>query len=135
VDYAPCTIGKAVYPRPYLDVVLACDYGHHESFPLDALIDTGSDLCIFDWAIASTMGFDRRSVGQPSELRGLGSAEAQPSRIVPIRIYVPRLKRGFDIHAESCHIAKGLGVAAILGHNGFLDRLSVTFHRENTSSS
>lgn len=127
--YAPCAIGKAVYSRPYLDVVLACSYGRHESFPVDALIDTGSDLCIFDWAIAHTMGFDPRAVGEASELRGLGSPDPRPSRIVPVSLYVPRLKRRFEVHAEFCQIAKGLGVAAILGHHGFLDQIAVTFHR------
>lgn len=74
------------------------------------------------------MGFDPRAVGEKSELRGLGgSGQPQESRIVPASIYVPRLKRRFEIEAEFCHIAKDLGVAALLGHHGFLDQLAITF--------
>lgn len=129
VDYAPCVIGQTTYPRPYLDVVLRSEHGHRETFSVDALVDTGSDLCVFDWAIAHMMGFDPHSVGMESNLAGLGSSEPQLARIVPITLYVPRLKRAFPLNAQFCQIAGNLGVAGLLGHVGFLDQFSITFAR------
>lgn len=60
-------------------------------------------------------------------MSGFGSPEVQETRIVPISLYVPRLNRSFDLHAEFGQIPKKLGVAGLLGHRGFLDPISITF--------
>lgn len=128
-DYTKCRIGDSEHPRPYLDVVLSCEHGHVASPEFNALVDTGSDICMFDWALAHTMGFDPHRHGVPGQVTGLGGAEPEPTRIVPVTLRVSRLGIDFAVPAQFCQISARIGVTGLLGHLGFLAEIDIRFHQ------
>ena len=94
--------------------------------PINFLVDTGSDFCIFDAAIAvDFLGLDVVSRGRPERISGIEkSVEAW---VHPVEIYVRDLRRAF--HIQEAYFSQLRGLAGVLGHNGFLDRLIVRFSR------
>ncbi len=115
------------FRKPCIGVVLSRDDGRpnaRHSFEVTALIDTGSDLCLFDWAIATYMNIDPKIIGQLTEVGGFSGTQ-NIYLISDIKIAVPSLNRSFSITAGFGMFSGGIG--GVLGHRGFLDHVSVTF--------
>lgn len=113
-----------IHSRPFLDIVLRC--AGCISPLLEILVDTGADTCLFDWPLAHLMGFDPDAVGLPSLVGGIGRSD-QRARLINASIHVPALERDFELAVQFAPIPGKIGLIGVLGHDGFLDRLNVTF--------
>lgn len=120
--YTQVTSSAGVVRKPYLWVVLR----HQGRFtpPINMLLDTGADCCIFDAALATDLlRLDVARLGRETTLSGIeGPVRAY---VHPIQVHVRELKRTFDL--PEAHFCQLRALAGVLGHNGFLDRLIVRF--------
>ena len=120
--YTPVASRGGVVRKPYLWVVLR----HQGNFtpPINMLLDTGADCCIFDAALATDLlRFDVAALGRATTISGIEGPV--PAYVHPIEVHVRDLKRTFQI--PEAHFCQLRGLAGVLGHNGFLDRLIVRF--------
>ncbi len=94
--------------------------------PVQLLLDTGSDNCIFDALLAQQLlGINVASVGRPTKLFGL--EREVDAFVLPISLHIRELKRTFEIpEAHFCSLGN---LGGILGHHGFLDQVTVRFRR------
>lgn len=94
--------------------------------PVQLLLDTGSDYCIFDALLAQQLlGINVASAGRLTKLFGL--EREVDAYVLPIAVHVRELKRTFEIpEAYFCTLGN---LGGILGHHGFLDCVSVHFQR------
>jgi len=116
-----------VYKRPCLDVVLNRADGRSEhSFPISSLIDTGSDLCMFDWAIANFMGFDPKAIGHRSEIGTFSDEKKVVYFVGGIGISVPAIRKTFSPRLVGFGDFKGI-ITGVLGHHGFLNDVLIEF--------
>jgi len=120
--YTPVTSSIGVVRKPYLWVVLR--HQGHFTPPINLLVDTGADCCIFDTALATDLlRLDVAALGRATTISGIEGPVV--AYVHPIQIHVRDLKRTFEIpEAYFCQLR---GLAGVLGHNGFLDRLIVRF--------
>lgn len=128
--YAQPNVGAGItIKRPNIEVVLSFDGGGRGPIPtpgIDALIDTGSDYCMFDWYWATCMRIDPRNVGLRTSIGGIGGT-AEAWRVPGVSMHIPELAWTTVIDAYFLRFTKT--VCGVLGHAGFLDELTVTFHR------
>ena len=111
--------------KPYIYGLLR--HGGRATPPWNMLVDTGSDFCLFDVVLVQQLlGLDVTSVGRRDEIYGLEGK--QPAFIYPADLYVRDLRRAFAIR-DAYYTRLSGGIAGILGHNGFLDQVSVRFVR------
>lgn len=113
----------SIVNRPHIDVVLRRPPGFTPT--VSVVIDTGSDFCIFDFELARSIGFDPSTVGKKTSLEGIGAAV--DAWIVPVSVYVVKLKRAFEIDGYFCVLRRG--IFGVLGHRGFLEHFETRFAR------
>ena len=118
--YTPARLGESEVLRPCLAVFVG--FEGRVAPAVSMMVDTGSDACIIDTAVAHMAGFDPSRVGKKTLIEGL--TKAQDAYLVPVQILVRDLKR--EVNAE-IYFTQLRGIAGILGHGGFLEEFSVTF--------
>ena len=120
--YTEVASSVGVVRKPFLWVVLR----HEGRFtpPINMLVDTGADCCVFDAALATDLlRLDVAGLGRETTLSGIeGPVRAF---VHPIQVHVRELRRTFDI--PEAHFCQLRGLAGALGNKGFLDRLIVRF--------
>lgn len=96
------------------------------SYAVPAIIDTGSDRCMFDHELALSIGMNPYQDGQEAEAVGIGGAER--IAVAPIELVIPAFEgQSWRIFAQFKRLPEG--APAILGHAGFLGRTRATFTR------
>jgi hypothetical protein len=89
-----------------------------------ALLDTGADRCMFDHQLALLAGVNVYEAGASSSATGIGGLEK--IAVFPIHVAFPNLDdASWEIHAQFKALPDGID--AILGHAGFLGRMTATF--------
>ena len=111
-----------VVAKPMLFAVLR--RGGVSAPPVNMLVDTGSDDCIFDvlW-VQQFLRFDVTALGARDEIQGLEGL--QEAYVADVDLFIRDLARSF--HIERAYFTKLRGLTGILGHNGFLSDLSIRF--------
>jgi len=93
------------------------------------LLDTGSDGCMFDDRLALLVGVNVYLAGSAGSATGIGGAEA--IAVFPIEIEFPSLDGlSWSVFAQFKRLPDGLN--GVLGHAGFLGRLTACFSRAET---
>jgi hypothetical protein len=92
------------------------------SYSIEALVDTGSPLCLFRADLGRLIGFDVEA-GPGQEIGGVTTSEREPAYFHTVKLYIAgnwtvRVTVGF---VETLHWA------GILGRRGFFDRFAVRF--------
>lgn len=91
---------------------------------IPALLDTGSDHCLFDHELAISVGLNPATDGALDQVMGIGGPEL--IAVAPIEIAVPALgDLTWRIHAQFKSLRGG--IPAILGHGGFLQFMRASF--------
>ena len=106
------------FPRPIIPVKII--NGSQEA-KVYALIDSGSDYCIFQGSLGQEIGLDIKN-GREEEIIGIKNQ--------PIKIYFHNIKLGVGGHIFSCSAAFSSELdnlpLAILGQQGFFSKYIVT---------
>src|SRR5262249_43357905 len=99
-------------------------YGHAESKRIEAVVDSGSDFCLFHASIGTALGMNLES-GAARPLRGVVGG-------VEDKVYYHQVKIRVlgSIVSTVAGFSSRLAVAAILGRIGFFDNFKVTFNPE-----
>jgi hypothetical protein len=91
---------------------------------IPALLDTGSDHCLFDHELAISVGMNLATDGALDEVVGIGGREF--IAVAPIEIVIPELGNlAWRIYAQFKSLRHG--TPAILGHGGFLQFMRASF--------
>lgn len=101
---------------PILNVALII--GHTTSKKFEAIVDSGSPVCLFHADIAKAHSLNFKS-GQRDDLIGGSKGEAYYHKI--------KLKVMGEIISITGGFSEHLSVAAIIGRHGFFDNFMVTF--------
>ncbi len=97
------------------------------AFPV--VLDTGADRCIFDHELALLVGLNVYQAGSTSTATGIGGTEE--ISLYPIEVRFPDLDHAsWQITAQFKTLPDGIN--GVLGHAGFLGRLTATFNRAET---
>lgn len=90
------------------------------------MVDTGSDRCYFDFILAQQLlRIDLAAVGKKTEVLGLDGK--QDAYIYPADLFIRDL--GMRLQIPNAYFCSLKGMGGILGHDPFLNRLSVRFSR------
>ena len=105
--------------RPFIKVFLW--YNHKRSAPLEAVLDTGADHCIFNAEIGQAMGIPVAE-GVPIELSGF----VRDANVVGFlhRLTVTIATQSYEAPIVFAH---GMTAIGILGQVGFFDHFLATF--------
>lgn len=94
--------------------------------PVPVVLDTGSDRCMFDHELALLVGLNVYQAGSTSRATGIGGSEE--IALFPIEVRFPDLgDASWQIMAQFKKLPDGIN--GVLGHAGFLGRMTATFHR------
>ena len=105
--------------RPALTVLIW--YKHNRSAPLESIVDTGADHCIFDADIGDALGIPvKRGVSLPFS----GIARGTQTAGYLHRVTLTVAAQTFEAPVV---FAYGVSAAGILGQIGFFDRFIATF--------
>ncbi len=109
---------NAPVPRPIIPIVVELD---GQSLSYDVLVDSGSDLNIFDWDIAHTLGIDVEAGDAAYFVGATGVAESLFIHDVVLRMGQYRIstRAGFARLTEESY--------GIVGQRGFFDQFKITF--------
>lgn len=105
--------------QPLIKIVLRDQGRKHR---LLALIDSGSEFCLFPRDIADLLGINIRT-GVRAEVMGIGGGEIQ-FFFHEIEMLLDR----YHIRTKVGFAASGIGVSGILGHQGFFDQFIISFN-------
>ena len=115
----PAFPSQIIQWRPILNVAIT--YGRARSQRIEAIVDSGSDYCLFHASIGESIGIDVTS-GIPGSLGGaIGGSRGE---LYYHRVRLFAVGESYDIVAG---FFPGLSVPALLGQVGFFDRFTVTF--------
>ncbi len=104
-------------------------FGELQTPLFPALVDTGSDLCMFDDQLLLLIGLNAYQMGTASTATGIGGIE-QVS-VLPVEVIFPDLQNAsWQIHARFKRMPET--VPGVLGHAGFLGRMKSTFSHART---
>ena len=110
-------------------VTAALRHGGKQTPTFLALVDTGSDLCMFDDQLLLLLGLNAYQIGAQSTATGIGGVE-QVS-VFPIEVVFPALNNAaWEIHARFKRMPES--VPGVLGHAGFLGRMKASFSHAKT---
>jgi len=105
--------------RPILNVVIF--YRHARSQRVEAIVDSGSDYCLFHASIGESLGMDIKS-GIPGNLGGvIGGVKGE------LYYHKVRLIAAGESYDITAGFSSTLSVPALLGQVGFFDHFIVTF--------
>lgn len=128
-DYTPVPTKLPSRPyihRPLFDVVLR---GKSRALQIKAVIDTGADLCIFNYEVGEQLGFHPDQEGKREDIYGIEGTPVE-TWIMNVQIFVPAFNKSFD--TEVGFIRSKIAVL-LLGQRGFFDHFKVTIERSNDS--
>ena len=95
--------------------------GHAPSKRFEAIVDSGSAICLFHANIGKALGLKLKD-GEPGTLGGVvGGAVGE------VYYHKIKLKLLADIIPITAGFSEKLGAAAILGRHGFFEHYTVTF--------
>lgn len=121
------------FPLSHTDVVTKLDYAlrpaltvfiSHDgkrSAPLESIVDTGADHCVFDAGIANGLGIPVRK-GQRVAFSGIGKGAETIGYLHTVTLTVATQN-----YEAPIVFAYGLSATGILGQIGFFDHFIVTF--------
>ena len=110
-------------------VTAALRFGGRQTPTFPAIVDTGSDLCMFDDQLLLLIGLNAYQIGSQSTATGIGGIE-QVS-VFPIEVVFPDLNHAsWEIHARFKRMPES--VPGVLGHAGFLGRMKASFFYAKT---
>lgn len=113
--------------RPVLSAALR--YGGKQTPAFLSIVDTGSDLCMFDDQLLLLLGLNAYQIGAQSTAIGIGGAEQVA--VFPIEVVFPALNNAaWEIHARFKRMPES--VPGVLGHAGFLGRMRASFAHAKT---
>jgi len=104
--------------RPALKVLLW--YQHKKSPPIESILDTGADHCVFDAQIADGLGIPVTK-GATVAFRGVGGGE------VAGFLHNVTLSVAAQTFQAPIVFAYGISTTGILGQTGFFDHFVATF--------
>jgi hypothetical protein len=104
--------------RPALKVLLW--YQHKKSAPIESILDTGADHCIFDAQIGDDLGIPITK-GMPLAFTGIGSGETAGF------LHNVTLTLAAQTFQAPVVFAYGISTTGILGQTGFFDHFVATF--------
>ena len=105
--------------RPFIKVLLW--YNHKRSAPLEAVLDTGADHCIFNAEIGEALGIPVTE-GTPIELSGF----VRDANVVGF-VHRVTLTIAAQNYQAPVVFAPGMTAVGILGQIGFFDHFVATF--------
>ncbi|MBI2539637.1 MAG: hypothetical protein HYW04_07555 [Deltaproteobacteria bacterium] len=115
----PAFPSQTVQWRPILNVVMF--YQHARSRRIEAIVDSGSDYCLFHASIGESLGIITRG-GIPASVGGvIGGVKGE---LYYHRIRLLAAGESYDIMAG---FSPTLSVPALLGRVGFFDNFIVAF--------
>ncbi len=105
--------------RPALNVIIW--YNHKRSAPLQSIVDTGADHCIFDGEIGDDLGIP---VAKGPRLPFSGFAKGGPTIGFLHTVTLTVAAQSYDVPIV---FAYGISATGILGQIGFFDHFIATF--------
>lgn len=108
--------------RPVVPIIL--ENAGNSSPILAAMVDSGSDRCLFHADIGRAVGL-KITEGVPRNFTGIEGGMVQ-MYLHKVRIQVVGASRSMEVVAG---FSESSGIAVILGQEGFFDAYKITFHR------
>jgi hypothetical protein len=118
-EYTPDPLGDGSDLRARILIQLSTD--HKVITPFEAMVDSGSSICLFHGSIARALGISLKT-GEP--LTGGGIVQG-----LTLTMYAHEVKLHFenDVSPITAYFSDEIPNAAILGMEGFFDRYVVKF--------
>jgi hypothetical protein len=128
VTFAYTAIRPTIPLRPYLTVFLR--NGYRTTTHVMALVDSGSDYCIFPDDLASQLGLDLMKA-ERRFIHGISGVQ-QEARLARVSLGVldPGQDRAFDEVSINCAFCTDFKFGSpLLGQSGFFSNFVTTFHQ------